>query len=61
MIKTVITRENPEEEGGEIREEKEEEDFPKVFIGEVQDLQNTPSSLGKQLRRHAAGGSKHSC
>ena len=39
MVKTVITRERPDEEGDEVREEKEEEDFPKVFIGEVCSLQ----------------------
>lgn len=34
MVKTVINRQ-PAGESGNIQEEKEEEDFPKVFIGEV--------------------------
>lgn len=35
MSKTVITRHAPEEEGGQPHEEREEEEFPKVFVGEV--------------------------
>lgn len=37
MNKTTITREQGED-GNEPQEEREEEEFPKVFIGEVRDF-----------------------
>jgi hypothetical protein len=35
MVKTVITREQPEEEGGEVQEDRESEEYQKIFLGEV--------------------------
>jgi len=42
MVKTVITREQPGEEGGEVEEDREDEVYQKIFLGEVP---HRPTSL----------------
>lgn len=44
MMKTVITRTRADEEGGEPQQESEEEEFPKVFVGEVWSPLDSPHS-----------------
>ncbi len=41
MEKTVITREQTEE-GGEMQEKSETEEYPKVFLGEVPPFASSP-------------------